>query len=323
MARRFEAVKPLMRPLRDYASYAPHRIRATLGRGVWSSASPPVFLVGCGRSGTTLLGQILSLHPSVHYLYEPRERWAAVSRATDTALAFSRSGAHCFMSASDADAPARRHFARVMKPPAGQVLVEKSPTNALRIGFLDGLAAEARFVHIVRDGEDVVRSIARKASRTRRVVGRGMVNDWWGSNDSKWRLMRDEGAAAGYYADEVAPLEGDQDRAAYEWLVSVGEVDRWRPSLADRLHEITYRDLTESPLQVVSELAGFLGIASSDRWAEEATGIVKPMRRNDGPSIVLPRGMAEDFNGLQRRYGFEGRVRAATALEARNAAVSR
>jgi hypothetical protein len=33
--------------------------------------------------------------------------------------------------------------------------------------------------------------------------------------------------------------------------------------------------------------------------------------------------MAEDFNGLQRRYGFEGRVRAATALEARNAAVSR
>jgi hypothetical protein len=227
------------------------------------------------------------------------------------------------MSASDADAPARRHFARVMKPPAGQVLVEKSPTNALRIGFLDRLAAEARFVHIVRDGEDVVRSIARKASRTRRVVGRGMVNDWWGSNDSKWRLMRDEGAAAGYYADEVAPLEGDQDRAAYEWLVSVGEVDRWRPSLADRLHEITYRDLTESPLQVVSELAGFLGIASSDRWAEEATGIVKPMRRNDGPSIVLPRGMAEDFNGLQRRYGFEGRVRAATALEARNAAVSR
>jgi Sulfotransferase family len=227
------------------------------------------------------------------------------------------------MSASDADAPARRRFARVMKPPSGKVFVEKSPTNALRIGFLDGLAAEARFIHIVRDGDDVVRSIARKAARTRRVVGRGMVNDWWGSNDSKWRLMRDEGAAAGYYADEVALLEGDQDRAAYEWLVSVGEVDRWRPSLADRLHEITYRDLTESPHQVVSELAGFLGIASPDRWVEEATSIVKPMRRNDGPSIVLPRGMAEDFNGLQRRYGFEGRVGAAAALQARNAAVSR
>src|SRR5207248_266610 len=101
---------------------------------------------------------------------------------TDVALAFSRGGARCFMTADDAGAREKRAFARVLQPDSGRLLVEKSPVNALRIGFLDALAPGARFVHIIRDGVDVTQSIALRSARTRRVVGRGMVNDWWGSN---------------------------------------------------------------------------------------------------------------------------------------------
>jgi len=41
------------------------------------------------------------------------------------------------------------------------------------------------------------------------------------------------------------------------------------------------------PAQQLDQLLACDGV----RWVEEATSIVKPMRRNDGPSIVLPRGI--------------------------------
>ena len=35
----------------------------------------PVFILGCMKSGTTILGRTLSCHPQVTYLNEPREIW--------------------------------------------------------------------------------------------------------------------------------------------------------------------------------------------------------------------------------------------------------
>ncbi len=45
--------------------------------------APVVFLIGCGRSGTTILGKLFALHPQVHYLFEPYHLWAAIDPATD------------------------------------------------------------------------------------------------------------------------------------------------------------------------------------------------------------------------------------------------
>ena len=35
----------------------------------------PVFIIGCGRSGTTILGETLSSHPKIKYLNERRTLW--------------------------------------------------------------------------------------------------------------------------------------------------------------------------------------------------------------------------------------------------------
>ena len=35
----------------------------------------PVFIIGCGRSGTTILGNTLSNHPKIKYLNERRDLW--------------------------------------------------------------------------------------------------------------------------------------------------------------------------------------------------------------------------------------------------------
>lgn len=48
-----------------------------------SPANPPGFIIGCGRSGTTILGTILEQHPSICYLLEPYHLWAAIDPRTD------------------------------------------------------------------------------------------------------------------------------------------------------------------------------------------------------------------------------------------------
>ena len=140
----------------------------------------PIFIIGCGRSGTTLLGELLAGHPEFSYRYEPYHLWAAVDPITDFLHLYSRGEYHCLLDASSVTPTARLRFRRLISAPSGLTLVEKSPHNALRIGYLDALVPGARFIHIVRDGIDAARSIEKVARVNRRMAFRPSLNEWWG-----------------------------------------------------------------------------------------------------------------------------------------------
>jgi len=115
---------------------------------------PPVFIVGSPRSGTTLLGDILAVHPAVNVWYEPHfvlERY------------FRNAPNDCRM-ASDATEKVQRaineSFDRYGKQCEGQIIVDKSPSNSLKMPFLRTIFSDAKFVHIIRDGRDTTLSIA-------------------------------------------------------------------------------------------------------------------------------------------------------------------
>ena len=96
--------------------------------------SPPqfphlVFLTGCARSGTSILGEVLAAHPDVHYLYEDNAPWkeAFLARADDS------------LSAEDADDLAvvealRERFGEIAE--SGRIVLDKNPKHSLRIDFL-------------------------------------------------------------------------------------------------------------------------------------------------------------------------------------------
>jgi CelD/BcsL family acetyltransferase involved in cellulose biosynthesis len=278
----------------------------------------PIFIIGCGRSGTTLLGRLLGMHPSVSYLYEPYDLWAAIDPATDFIQLYSHSEHYCMLAASSATAGARRRFRRLMSVPAGLTLVEKSPINALRIGYLDALAPDARFVHIVRDGVEVARSIEKMAGVTLRMAFRAPLNEWWGVGDAKWAALVRDGRAAGYYPDEVGELTTDAQRGAYEWLLSLSEVEAWRTHVASRLVELRYQDLTDDPAGTLRKLAESLGLGCPDTWAEQASAEVSSGRAGQGEPVALPPQMCADFNSFQMRFGLKGH-----AIVERSAAAGR
>ncbi len=269
------------------------------------------FVIGCGRSGTTVLGRILERHPRVSFLFEPWHLWAAVDPHSDMIGLYYAGDGLFFMGAEHHSAKAQRRFNRLIirARQAGKLVLEKSPHNVARIGFLESLTSGSRYVHVVRNGLDVSSSIGGLATvNSYRIAGRTQHNQWWGRDDCKWRTLAQQGAAGGYFPQEIGLLRTHAQRGAYEWLVSLGEADRWRVSLGPRFYELTYSEITSDPVAVLRALCAFLGLDSPDRWLQLALEVIRPERHHGGPPLELPPAMCEQFNQYQARFGFAGRA---------------
>lgn len=115
-----------------------HALRLARGGGAEQPVGDPIFVVGCGHSGTTLLLSILAAHSQIHGI--PYE----------SDLAFRRDGHVDWMV---------RQFNRETKAAGASRWVEKTPRHIQRIGKLLERFATAKVLVIIRDGRDVACSI--------------------------------------------------------------------------------------------------------------------------------------------------------------------
>lgn len=116
--------------------------------------SRPVFIIGAPRSGTSFLGELISQHRSVTYADEPRFTWRYGNDAKSDLL---RPGD----ARPEVREYIRRSFAHLVRQQDKTRLAEKMPSNSLRMGFIDRIFPDCRFVHIIRNGLDSVLSIRR------------------------------------------------------------------------------------------------------------------------------------------------------------------
>jgi len=132
-------------------------------------------VLGCARSGTSILGELIAAHPDVAYVFEPHELWEAAGSGPE--------GSHRLTEAqatTELRTRIRAWFAdrRSQK----RLVVEKTPRNVLRVPFLRAVFPEARFIHIVRDGRDVACSL---------LPGIG-GDDWSHLKPPSWRRLFSE-----------------------------------------------------------------------------------------------------------------------------------
>lgn len=197
--------------------------------------APRFFVLGAGRSGTSILQEVLSLHPQLVVSHELR----VLELALIAASVFDTRGAPL----SDPNAPKSalgielgREFVAALGEEqlraAGKssgVYADKYPPYCEQLAALDALWPRARFVHILRDGRDVLAS-----AHAAFVTDRG------------WRRDR-----------SVPP----QEAIVQQWTRHVKAARAHAAKLAPgRYVEVRYEDLTSRPRDVLTTIFDFVGL---------------------------------------------------------------
>jgi hypothetical protein len=124
-----------------------------------------VLVFGCPRSGTTWLARLLLSHPQAAGPEHSESRLFADLQPFATALEHPGDGPLAYVDASTL-VSALRHFcddllgSELISEPGVRRVVEKTPAHAFQLPFIHRIYPDAWYIHIVRDGRDVARSIS-------------------------------------------------------------------------------------------------------------------------------------------------------------------
>jgi hypothetical protein len=252
-------------------------LASRLGRALaapFARLDRPIFIIGCGRSGTTILGQILSRHPELAYFDERRDLWLAATPAADvwTRQAAERRGQLALdgrLGRGGAGRRLRAAFVAELRRADRPRLLEKLPINAFRVPFIEAACPGARFVHLVRHGIDVALSIA---ERCRHAA-------WYGVDDYKWRQLAAWAEARPRTRGLAARCTDDRRRGLLEWRLSV-ETALEGLAAADRARqlEVRYEELVARPTAVVEAIEAFLELPPAPEVQAFARAQVQPRR---------------------------------------------
>ena len=237
----------------------------------------PIFLIGCPRSGTSILLRALlesrelrSIQTEGHILWDayhhPRDRgWDSDARGADDVLDREREYVYC----------AIRLFVR------GRRFVDKTPANSLRIPYLDALFPDASFVFLRRRAADNVNSLI-EAWRARprfvryelpeRLDGLGPLSG------NLWSLV----LVPGWRALTAAPLE--EICARQYTACNDAALDARAAIDPARWIDVSYEDLVASPVDEVARLYERLDVELTESAADFAGRLVA----SPSPTTLTP-----------------------------------
>ena len=261
----------------------------------------PVIIIGAGRSGTNALRDMLSTLPSISTWpcdeINPVWRHGNLFWPTD---AIPRERA----------TPGVRQFIRKVfsdrwnadgRPP---VVLEKTCANALRVPFVERVLPEAKFIHILRSGEEVVPS-ARKRWQGKMeidlvpyIIAKVRFTPLRDIPLYGWSFVRNRVARAlsksksfpswGPVFDGMASYrkEGLDDVCAAQWahcVLSAAEaLDGLSP---DRVLTLRYSDLTGDPAGALDAICRFLEVETDADMRDRAAAVI---RKPSGKSAQRP-----------------------------------
>jgi hypothetical protein len=243
--------------------------------------APFVFVVGCPRSGTTLLQRMLDNHPQLtiandtHFILRAakrvlrRDQQPLLTPELVAAVLSYRRFYRMGLDESDvktaaencrtyADFVSRLYILRGQKK--GKVLSgEKTPDNCRNMLLLHGLFPAARFVHIIRDGRNTALSALNWANEAK--------------GPGRWSLWKEDSLAT----------------CALWWRWQAGAGERDGQELGDGFyHRVRYEDLVANPESRLEAIAGFLDLPYSESMVNYHEGKTRHEPGLSAKSAWLP-----------------------------------
>lgn len=268
----------------------------------------PVFILGTGRSGTTILGMVLSMHRDVGFLNEPKALWHALHGGEDLIGSYSRAPARYRLGAEEADPglvrAAHRIYGAYLCVSGTRRVVDKYPELIFRLPFVRAIFPDAHFLFLSRDGWDTCGSIAGWSDRLSRQSG-GETHDWWGADRRKWNLLVEQILPE---HDDLAPhvemlreLTDHRAMAATEWIVTMREGLTLCRDHPDAVLHVPYESLCAAPSEAMDRIADFAGLAPDSVFLDYASRELTIRRPK--PDFDLPEPLRAPFAATQEALG--------------------
>lgn len=250
----------------------------------------PVVIVGTGRNGSTIFQKTLSEHPQLSWLTGLANKFPAFPRLNrlvmmTISIPVIGNGIKTILKPSEAyffwehyskgfHLPCRDLLAADVTPVVkenislamSKVITSKRDRLLLkitgwpRIGFLNEIFPDSKFIHIIRDGRAVVNS---------------MINvDWWwgwrGPKNWRWGELPPQ-----YDAEWKSHDRSFIALAAIEWKILMDAFEEAKKSLpAERILQIRYEDLCNHPEGVLREVLEF----SELNWCAKFRNSIKAIK---------------------------------------------
>lgn len=258
----------------------------------------PVFIIGTGRSGTTLLGILLSMHKDVGYLNEPKALWHAVHPGEDIIGSYSDGEANYRLGTLDADPQrneaAHKLFGAYLRIIGARRVVDKYPELVFRVPFVHAIFPDAKFILLTRNGHDTAASIM-KWSKRKGEYRSSVSYDWWGKGRRKWKLLVEQVAIGdpdlGPIAESLRSMTDHLAMAMVEWIVSMREGLAMIKRFPKDILLLRYEDLTANPGGKLKELLQFCELPGDNIFMQYAFYKIRSSgghSRADVPDYLRP-----------------------------------
>lgn len=269
----------------------------------------PVFVLGTGRSGTTILGKVLGMHRDLLFLNEPKALWHSACAVDDVMGNYQLGEARYALDDEASDETTARAIRRLYSyalliTNSGRVL-DKYPEMIFRVPFIKAIFTDAKLLFLVRNGYDALHSITAWSQKAGRETTRG-VQDWWGLDRRKWKmLVRDVVAkdeALTDRAEAISKLTRHEDMAAVEWAVTMRTGLWLKEQSPGLLHFVPYEALCGEPENTLRGVCGFCGLHDDPKFIAYAARTLSPVPSR--PPTRLDPLIADVFDDTMRRLGY-------------------
>lgn len=264
-----------------------------------------MIIIGAGRSGTNMLRNVLSQLDGVvtwpcdeiNYIWRHGNRDFPTdelqpSHATPAVASYIRSQFSSLIRSANLD----------RYPSEERIILEKTCANSLRVPFVDSALPEARYIHIVRDGRDVVSSAIQRwkapldipylIAKARFVPASDLP--YYASRYFINRLVKltSEESALSVWGprfegmSELAKNRSLPEVCAKQWIRCVELATSALKEMPDsKVFYLRYEDFVAEPVTTLESISRFLSINHSPQQLQEACSMVRP--NTHGETLAL------------------------------------
>ncbi|WP_339846529.1 sulfotransferase [uncultured Halopseudomonas sp.] len=268
----------------------------------------PLYIVGTGRSGTTILGLTLSIHKDIAFLNEPKAYWNHIIDNEDLIGSYSKRPGQYYINPNEISLSKIIHAHRILGNfltfSKSKRLVDKYPELIFRFHAVKRIHPDSKFLFLYRDGWDTCHSIETWSKRLGTVV-EDETHDWWGRDNQKWFALQEivkDDPQLSPYSDKIADYRDHRWMAAVEWILTMKQGIKLLQENPDCVLAVKYEEFVADK-NIRDNILDFCDLdrdQNFDDYCNETLTLPSPKK-----PIELPDEIRSEFHRIMKELGYE------------------